>query len=58
MIIITAIIALTLLWIVIRLHDIEKEVEKGNKDSQEVKTRLYWLKQGINALQKHFKVKG
>jgi len=34
------------------------EVKKGNKDQQEIKTRLAWLKKGINSIQKKFNIKG
>ena len=50
MIIIIAINVLALLWIITRLHDIEKEVKKGNKDSQEVKTRLTALRKNVKKL--------
>ncbi len=48
--IITAIGVLALLWIITRLHDIEKEVKKGNKDQQEIKTRLTYIRRAIKKL--------
>lgn len=50
MTIIVTIGVLALLWIITRLHDIEKEVKKGNKDSQEVKTRLTALRKNVKKL--------
>ena len=50
MIIIIAINVLALLWIIIRLHDIEKEVKKGNKDQQEIKVRLTYIRRAIRNL--------
>lgn len=51
MTIIISIGVLALLWVITRLHDIEKEVKKGNKDSQEVKTRLTYIRRAIRKLE-------
>lgn len=42
--IIDGIQTLGILWLIYRLHDVEHEVKKGNKDQQEIKTKLTWIK--------------
>lgn len=34
----------------IRLNKISQNVKKGNKDQQEIKTRLFWMKRSIKLL--------
>ena len=53
--ILIGIFTLYLIWIFLRLVDVLKNVKKGNKDQQEIKTRLTWLKEGINDIQRHLK---
>lgn len=54
------IIAVITLIIVIHLEvmRIEYLVKKVNKDQQEIKTRLSWLKERVNKIEEKLKVRG
>jgi hypothetical protein len=45
--ILIGIIALVLLWINYQISTVLNEVKKGNKDQQEIKTRLTWMRRAI-----------
>jgi hypothetical protein len=38
------------------IFNVLKQVKKGNKDQQEIKTRLHWLRENLNDIKRHLKV--
>ena len=46
------------LSVLFQVSKIAKDTKKCNKNIQETKVRLHWLREGINALQVKLKVKG
>lgn len=52
--ILIGIIALVLLWINLQISNVLYEVKKGNKDQQEIKTRLTWLRKNLAKIVKYY----
>jgi len=49
--IIIGVFTIYLIAISVKLGSVLKETKKGNKDQQEIKTRLSWIKKSINDIQ-------
>ena len=45
-----ALIIILELAIILMIYRLRHEVVKGNKDQQEIKTRLHWLRESVNKI--------